>query len=260
MQNGVKTEMNEAPTIPKGFGVASIGEQFAFLRLPSTRGAKEISPSIQQIFENIAEVHDQMIAGVIEKRTVSEFRAARDAVFSNYAHIMRAISDLARVVIPPRVLERQADESFCELESDFREHGDSLGSAVRDQVIFTIWTFRKIKSLVQQIASKDAPDGAQEQERDRELSSSFAFYALWTRFHLDCLTLSMHCHKPIYPEARDEIADGLRAAVNAYASVKQGLELRNPVMEPVLARPEWDDEDQELLDSSIADLGSEFLQ
>jgi hypothetical protein len=31
-------------------------------------------------------------------------------------------------------------------------------------------------------------------------------------------------------------------------------------MEPVLARPEWDDEDQELLDSSIADLGSEFLQ
>jgi len=255
---GDKNLMNEALVIPQGFGLTSIGEQFAFLRLPSKRSAKRISVSAEELLRNIADIHNQMIVGVIEKRTGAEFKIARDEVFANYVHVMRAVSDLARVLIPPQVLERLADESFSELESDFREHGDSFGLTVRDQAIFTVWTFRKINSLVQQITAKEVSES--DRKKDEELSSKFVFYALWTRFHLDCLTVSLHCHKPIYPDARDLVADGLRAAVNAYAWAKQGFELRNPVAELLLAPYEWDDEDRELVESSMSDLSGEQLQ
>lgn len=250
--------MNEALAIPQGFGLTSIGEQFSFLRFPSKRSARQISVSTEELLKNIADIHNQIIFGVIEKRTATEFRAARDEAFPKYLHLMRAVSDLARVLIPPQVLERLANESFSELESDFREHGDLFGSAVRDQAIFTVWTFRKISSLVRQVPASGV--SVCDRGKDIDLNSKFVPHALWTRFHLDCLTISMHSHKPIYPDVRDVIADGLRAAVNAYAWAKQGFELRNPVVEPLLAQYEWDDEDTELMDSSMSDLANELLQ
>lgn len=255
---GDENVMNEALAVPQGFGFTSFGEQFAFLRLPSKRTAKRLSVSTEELVKNIADIHNQMILGVIGKKTAAEFRAARDEVFPKFTHIMRAISDLARVVIPPQVIECLINESFSELEADFRTHGDALGLAVRDQAIFTVWTFRKINSLMQLIMAQPAPESMRQQDED--FSSKFAFYALWTRFHLDCLTISMHCHKPIYPDVRDVIADGMRGAVNAYSWVKQGVELRNPVVEPVISPTEWDEEDQELLESSISDLSQESIQ
>ena len=250
--------MHEALAVPQGFCLTSLGGQFAFLRLPSKRTAKRLSVMADQLVRNIADIHNQMISGVIEKKTAAEFRAARDGVFPKYVHMMRAISDLARVVIPPQVMERLANESFSELEADFRTHGSAFGLVVRDQAIFTVWTFRKINDLVAHIASQPVSDSLRHQ--DEEILAKFVFYALWTRFHLDCLTISMHCHKPIYPDVRNEVADGLRAAVDAYAWAKQGIELRNPVVEPIINSPEWDEEDQELLESSMSDLARESVQ
>jgi hypothetical protein len=64
---------------------------------------------------------------------------------------------------------------------------------------------------------------------------------------------------PIYPEVLEVITDLLRSAVNAYAWIRQGVDLRFPVDEPVLPNVEWDDEDQELLNGSMRDMETEIV-
>jgi hypothetical protein len=67
---------------------------------------------------------------------------------------------------------------------------------------------------------------------------------------------SMRFKKPIHPAVLDELCDGLRAVVNAYGLVRQGINLRWPSGDDCALTPyEWDEEDQGLLDSSMADLG-----
>jgi hypothetical protein len=77
-------------------------------------------------------------------------------------------------------------------------------------------------------------------------------------FHIDCLVAAIGFNRTLYPEVLDEIVDGLRAAVNAYAYIRQGVQLfsltatasgEEPV--PVCG---WDNEDQELLDSSMHEM------
>ncbi len=256
--------MNDALALSRGFTVPdfaetlkSIAEQFAFLRAPSKKSAKQLSGSSEEMVKNICAILDRIISGAIEKRTADEFVAYRNAAFPNYARAMRAISDYARLVIPQEVISQLAANSFLELEEDFREHGDAFGSIVRDQAIFTVWTFKKIDILIRKILSnlENIPDG--HKELDDDLASQFGAHVLWTRFHLDCLTTSLHTQKPIYPGVRDVIAEGLRAAVNAYACVKQGVKLRVPSAEAAIISTEWDEEDQGLLDSSMRDMERE---
>jgi hypothetical protein len=257
--------MNDALALSRGFAVPdfaemlkSIGEQFAFLRAPSKKSAKQLSSSSEEMVKNICDILDRMAVGAIEKRTADEFIAYRNAQFPNYVRAMRAISDFARLVIPQEVLTQLAANSFLELEADFRDHGDAFGSVVRDQAIFTVWTFKKIDILIRKILSniENIPDG--HKKTDDELALKFGAHVLWTRFHLDCLITSLRTENPIYPVVRDVIAEGLRAAVNAYACVKQGVELRLPHSEPAIESAEWDDEDQALLDSSMRDMEREI--
>ena len=54
------------------------------------------------------------------------------------------------------------------------------------------------------------------------------------RFHLDCLLASMKHQRPIYPEILAVISDGLRSGVDAYAWIRQCVDLRTGTEEPVL--------------------------
>jgi hypothetical protein len=253
-----RISMNEALTIPQPPSIgAMVSELFAFIGLPSERAAKQgLAQRADELVATIATILDQLVLDVIEKRTASEFKAAREAAFPNYVRAMRGVSDLVRAVVPTSVLDRLTSESFCELEADFRDHGlSSFGAAIRDQAIFTIWTLRKISDLLERVSAKRLADHLI--QADAEFASQFAFFSLWTRFHLDCLTVSMKLQKPLYPDVLELITDGLRAAVNAYAWIRQGVDLRIPVPEPTVAPIEWDDEDQELLDSSMQDMDHE---
>jgi hypothetical protein len=64
----------------------------------------------------------------------------------------------------------------------------------------------------------------------------------------------MRHKRPLYPEVLEVILDGLRAAVNAYAWARRGLELRTPSAEPAVAPIEWDEEEQALLDEATHDM------
>jgi hypothetical protein len=257
--------MNDALAITRGFEVPSFvealksfAEQFAFLRTPAKKSAKQICGP-DDLLGPACAILDQIIVGAIEKRTVAEFAAYRLKVLPDYIKASRAIGDLARLSISHEVRKRIIAESFGKAETNFKEHGAIFGSVVRDQAIFTLWTFKKIDSVIKDVLENLEKVPEQQRKVDSDLASDFGAYVTWTRFHLDCLMVSLRTHKPIYPEVRDDVANGLRAAVNAYACVKRAAKLRAPVVEPLVQRAEWDDEDRELLSASMRDMEREVI-
>jgi hypothetical protein len=88
-------------------------------------------------------------------------------------------------------------------------------------------------------------------------AKQFAMHAVWARFHIDILVKSMKSDMAIFPDVVDRIADGLRAAVNAYAWLRQEVDRISGISEPELKPIAWDDEDEILLSDSMENLGRE---
>jgi len=251
--------MNEALVLERSKGIGGLGDLLTFVGLPSKTVGRDLSAAADELFKSVSGVLDQILIKAIEKRTGPEFDAARKEVFADYYRIITALSGLVQVMVPPRSLERLVAESLCEREADFRDQGlTKFGADARDQAMFTVWTLRKTTRLLSLIhAAGPAPDKLREE--DEKLATEFSFYAAWSQFHLDCLLASIRFEKPIHPDVLTEIRDGLRSAVNAYGLVRQGVDLRGRQEEPSLAPYVWDDEDQTLLDSSMADMERETL-
>ena len=234
-----------------------LGQLLTFVGLPSKRSARELSGSSEELFRSIATVLDRLLLRAIEARTATSFVSLRNDVFNDYYQVLRALSRLASIVVPRNAIEVLVAQSFSELEADLRDQGVlKFGAAAKDQAVFTVWTLRKTSRLLAKIAADPPPKEAK--EADAKLASEFSFCAAWTQFHLDCLMTAIRLDKPIYPEVLPEIIDGLRAAVNAYGLIRHGIDLRFPrVEEPDPTVPVWDQEDQELLDSSMHDMDME---
>ena len=254
--------MNTAVAMHDDLGTLRVAEVVALLGLPSKHTAKQqLSGSVDDAVKSIVGIIHLLVLSTIEKRTAAEFRTAFTETFPNYARIMIAISTIITSTVSRSMIDRISSESFCEMESDIREHAlPAFGADVQSQAMFTVWTMRKINDLMQRIAQRsDIADNLK--ERDGSISAHFTVSLLTARFSLDCLTLSMHSPRnhPIYPEVLEVITDLLRSAVNAYAWIRQGVDLRFSVDEPVLPNVEWDDEDQELLNGSMQDMETETV-
>lgn len=250
--------MNEALALPQGLGTINVGEVLAFPRprpMPEST-VKQLTASAGDLMRSIASILEDLILSALEKRTASDFIAARQTTFPKYFDAIIAFSKLATIAIPSHTIERIAFESFSEMEAEIREHGLTFfGAAVRDQALFAVWTLRKISDTCQRINA--APEPA-DKKSDCEFCSRFAWTVVMARFHLDCLLKSMEVGRPIYPDVLDVMVDGLRSAVDAFTWVRRGLDLRVPRTEPLIESPEWDDEDEALMreasNESIAEL------
>jgi len=251
--------MNTATLAVERHIPGGLSDLLTFVGVPSKKSSRELSGSAEELFKGIKTILDTLLLRAVEARTGAEFTTTRDEVFVDYYKTVSALSNLARVIVPPRVLDRLVVESFSELEADLREHGLArFGAVARDQAVFTIWTMRKINRLIGVIAAaKQVPDELM--AKDKEIAMEFSVSSRMTQFHLDCLIASMHFDKALNPEVLAEICDGLRTAVNAYGLIRQGVDLRVKTEEPVIAPYEWDEEDKELLASSMSDMGSEDL-
>ena len=212
---------------------------------------------VNQLVRTVGSVVDNLVSAAMEQRTLQDFLNARIEVFPQYFTAMRALGDLSTIVLPKQTIERLSSEWFCALESDFRELGPpTFGSDLTERGIFTVWTLRKIRDLAQELQASEST-GSPDPDRDGEMAFDFASKALWTRFHVDFLTKSMRQKRPLYPEVIEPIRDGLRAAINTYASIRQWADLRNPRTEPELGPVEWTDDDELLLADSMHDLEQE---
>jgi hypothetical protein len=248
--------MNEALALPAGLACIGIREPIPFVGLPSKRSAKQLSGSTEDLVKNIAEVIDQLIVSAIEKRSAAEFHATWVEAFPNYARVMCALGALSRALIPPAVLEQITYQSLSETEAEFRDHAmEAFGSSIRDQALFTIWTLRKINDLAHQLSRTDL--AKDDKHKENEFSSSFLYHGLRTRYCLDCLSASMRHQRAIYPEVLNAISDGLRSAVDAYAWIRQCVDLRVEIKEPILPFIDLDEEDRQFIDASARDMASE---
>lgn len=246
--------MNEALTLHKEFCPPGLDNAITLLGL-SRRKSDELSKSARDVVVSVQQIVDELTGVAIQKQTAAEFKEVRDQIFPTYFRLMCSISDVARHSMPLESVERVMSEACSEIEADFRDPASlaRFGETIREQAAFTAWMLRKTSSLLMTIlAHPDVPEEAK--EKDKQLGTDFTLHSAWSQFHLDCLQTAIHRDTSIYPEVGEEIVDGLRAAVNSYSFARQGVDLRLPPQEPQLQPYESDDEDQELIDSSMSEL------
>jgi len=226
----------------------------AFLASRPRKAARELPGATEDVFNGMTDALERLLVGVIQTRTAAEFRSVQNDAFPKYVAVILALSRFADAIVPADVVQRLQWESFCELEGDFREHGvAAFGRAIQDQALFTVWTLRKINDLVRRIntSPRVVPPLAEE---EKKYVVSYMVNTLCANFSLDCLSMALSKEQAIYPEVLDELTDGLRAAVNAYAWVRRGADLRLPAAESQLENAEWDDEDKALLYEATHDV------
>ena len=230
----------------------------SFLVSRSKSASRSLTPSASDVLRGCAEAVNQILRTAIETRTKAEFDRIFNDSFSKYAGLTLAISHFATAVIPKPLREQLVRESICEMEADFRDKGlQAFGATVREQVMFTVWTLRKINELTTQINT--IPMVSARKVEDEEFCGNFNINALRAHFSLDCLDMALDDQRAIYPEVLEELVDGLRAMVNAYTWARRGLEIRIPSEEFVLESSPVTDEDAALMDLSFSE-ASEWLE
>ncbi|MGI8992168.1 MAG: hypothetical protein ACR2I2_21635 [Bryobacteraceae bacterium] len=256
--------MNAVGTLPqeslaKGLWPRTTEELLAFVGIADKQEV-DLSAKINDLFRQVGQIKDGLIVAAIGKRTADEFTAAALKSFNDYARVLRAKSDLLQVILKNdrAATEVLINQSLSELEADFRDHGEQrFGTAVSDQAAFTLWTIRKTANIIWKLFDPNVMGvalSASSKKKSDALGSSFALYSSWAQFHLECLTASMRLNKAIYPDVIPAILDGLRSEVNAYAIAKQMVDLYLPPVEETPDIPyQWDEEDDELLASSMRD-------
>ncbi|MGA2216891.1 MAG: hypothetical protein ABSG51_02335 [Terracidiphilus sp.] len=200
-------------------------------------------------------VLDKQLLSVLESRSVLEFKEARAKMWPKYIRALRALSDTMSNLVSDEQMDAQAGRIFAELTADFeKQRGARFGGTLVDQAIFSLWTLGKIRSLGSRICAVGRPD-AKKRRADVELHSEFRACSLWSQFHLDCAIAAMKFRKNVPVDVQSEICDGLRALVNAYATMKEALSLRLTNLQggPFSELP-WDEEDDRLLAASMRDM------
>lgn len=248
--------MNEAAVLARQNVGSSLGleDLMALVGLPSQRRSADRLDTQAALLKSIASFIDEMLLRAISAETKAEFIKTRKESFDQYALALTSLARLIRAVVPTPTIERVLNESFCELESEFREHGiERFGVTARDQALFTVWSLRRTGRLIAKVASLGAAP-AEFKEKDQQLAASFGGTVAWTQFNLDCLLAAIRHDKVPQLDVLPEIIEGMRAAVNAYGYAREGLELREPQQEPLIEPYQWDEEDQVLLDSSMREM------
>jgi len=243
--------MNEALALPQGLLESLKVARHAIVAFPE-QSAKQLPGATVEAVKGVLAIMDQIVTAAIEKKTAADFVEARKDSYQTYASVMLALGSLANAVVPRPLMDRLTGEAFCEMEADLRERGlAAFGAEVRDQAIFTVWTLRRTSEVCEQI-HKAGP--ATDKEADVKIAEQYLSMSLWTRFHVDCLIKSMDTGRALYPAVLAEMMNGLRGAVNAYAWARRGLALRVQSTETPVAPPEWDFEDQNLIDESAREM------
>jgi hypothetical protein len=235
------------------FGFPIAGDGVSLIGLPAERSAKRALPgSADKVLKNISSLLDEMFVDLITRRTATEFEAQANKAFPKYVDLVLAFGKIVSTIVPREKLVRLSSESFSELEADLRQHGlAAFGENMTERAIFTVWTLRKTADLLDVLVRSEPPC---DKEKDVGFATNFLFHALRARFHVDCLIASMRTRQPLYPDVLPVIDDGLRSVVNAYAWVKQSIDLRFPSDDSEPLSAHWSDEDQALVNASMLDL------
>jgi hypothetical protein len=233
-------------------------ELLGLVGLPSDaeHTAKQLSGSANDLIRSVVSIIDDLILRAIRQRTREDFEATRSEVYPQYFAAMTALGMLISITVPKEEISWLAAQSLSELEADFRDTGaSSFGAGLRDRGLFTVWILRKIAELAPEVLK--AQSLPETKKQDNELALQFGSHAVWSRFHIDCLVNSMHSRTPIFPDVVPSIEEGLRAAVNAYAWIRQAVDLRVGHPEQEIPPIQLDDDDEAFLADSMREWAKE---
>jgi len=201
---------------------------------------------------------DKQLLVVLSCRTADEFTKSRREVWDKYFRARRALNDTLNLLVPKSVIRMVSLAAAERVSEELTRYRNSLfRDEVAQQFEFTSWLVNRIQCVAHDIEKAGSPS---DKDADIRLSDDFALFTAWGQFHYDCVLASMQFERPIPEKVQGSIRDGLRAWVNASAIIEEALSLRIADSQEgtveVHDQP-WDDEDQELLDSSMRDLDAE---
>lgn len=219
---------------------------------PSSASEAKLVTSDEKLISKLISVVDNQLLLSLESGSVEDFRERRRSVFGRYARAIRALSDTVRNLIQNSEIERIAERSISQIETDLeRLRGTRFEDKLVDQARFTLWTLGKMSLLSHQIAEAGRPKNIRaDYERYLDCQATSA----WAQFHMDSVVAAMKFGKSPSKEIQMEICDGLRAIVNAYALMREALDARRQVQENLAVSLPWDDEDEHLLAASMREL------
>lgn len=198
---------------------------------------------------NLFESLQSAVEYTVHSDNLEEFNKRRLDALKSYAKLIRAISLITEVEIDDEQFALIASDSLSHLQQEFVSRGiANFGAESAERIAFCIFTLRRIVKLVPKIVR--TPVAEVNRSRDHELSTKFAGYLLFAHFHLDCMRSILLHGTDIHPSVVDAVLQGLQASSLAYATIREGLELR---ANPELALDETivlDEEDQALSDES----------
>jgi hypothetical protein len=237
---------------------SEIGTLGAFFQ-PTTTSEKNLVRSDERLIRELVVVLDRQLIAAINSQSVAEFKSVRENVMPRYVRALRALQDTVINLISIETLESLSNSIIGELAEDLEKQRESrFGDKLTEQAVFTLWIIRKIGTLGREIARAGnvPPD---KRKADIDLLYEYHEDSLWAQFHLDVLFAAMKFDRPICEPIRETICEGLRASVNAHVIMKDALSLRSNRADevlPAISLP-WDQEDQQLLASSMRDLHAE---
>jgi hypothetical protein len=211
-----------------------------------------LTRSDERLIGELSAKLDGQILSALDARSASEFSQVRAQVWPKYCRSLRALSDTIRNMAPDHQIDRATKTAMDSYSEDLEKRPVRFGQKLREQALFTLWTLSKIRTLSFSLVAPPAPEL---RGKDLELCNEYRLCSLWTQFHMDVVIKSSRFDKAIPDDVQEVVCDGLRMAVNAYAIMKEAYALRHPrTSQPPADGLPWDEEDEQLLASSMRDL------
>jgi hypothetical protein len=241
--------------VPQGLPRFEIGALGA-LDAATSGETSVISRAGEALIRQLIEVVDKQLLEALCCRTVAEFIEVREKQWSDYIRASRALTDMIQILIPASAMDLLCAAAEGRIVEDLERSKNVLfGEGIAEQADFSMWIFHRMRAVAYQIGKSGPP---RDSDLDLKLNCDFRLYSMWGRFHYDCVLTAMKFERRIPDGIQESIVDGMRAWVNASTLAEQALELRlSPVEESPEVELPWDEEDRELLDSSMRDLDAE---
>lgn len=214
------------------------------------------SSALERLQRPLAEISEQLYRQLIDMSlqaanapTVEDFRKIRDRLFPSYMKLTTALSNTIRAKLDDVDLPALVDASFDALESRIGKKGTPyFGDEITQEIVFSISTLRSAHRWLPHLATSAKPEKEVLLEEDRELCHRFSVTVTWCHFHLEGIMAVLWKGHTIEPDVLQELLDGLRSAVMAYAYVRRALDLRGHLDERYKGELNvpWDADDEAL--------------
>lgn len=232
-------------------------EVVPMIGLPTEQPAKrELTNSVDDVLRSIDALRTALILDVLETRTAVDFKHAFREAFPQYLRLLRSFSEIVATV-PTQAMVRMSVESLNELETNLRARSEEcFGPEMTERALFTVFSLRKITRLLYSVTTSKRKLASCDVQKDRSFAKNFHVSAVVARFSIDCLVVAMERNRTIYPEVLAALDDFMRSVVNAYAWVRQAVDLRTErqLIDMDAAYPSLEAEDRQLLNESMRDL------